>query len=75
MDISIISIKFRGEGNHPFVTAQLNQFELYFELLVEWNEKMNLTSITEKKEVYLKHFYDSVSAAFYFDFSKPLIYL
>lgn len=51
---------------------QMEQFELYFNLLVEWNEKMNLTSITDKKEVYLKHFYDSVSAAFYFDFSKPL---
>ena len=51
---------------------QMNQFDLYFDLLVEWNEKMNLTSITEKKEVYLKHFYDSVSAAFYFDFSEPL---
>ncbi|MGM7723393.1 16S rRNA (guanine(527)-N(7))-methyltransferase RsmG [Metabacillus sp. Hm71] len=51
---------------------QLDQFELYFNLLVEWNEKMNLTSITDKKEVYLKHFYDSISAAFYFDFSKPL---
>ncbi|MBZ5752289.1 MULTISPECIES: 16S rRNA (guanine(527)-N(7))-methyltransferase RsmG [Metabacillus] len=50
---------------------QMNQFDLYFDLLVEWNEKMNLTSITEKKEVYLKHFYDSVSAAFYFNFSEP----
>lgn len=51
---------------------QMDQFDLYFNLLVEWNEKMNLTSITEKTEVYLKHFYDSVSAAFYFDFSEPL---
>ena len=32
---------------------------------------MNLTAITEKAEVYLKHFYDSISAAFYFDFTKP----
>lgn len=44
---------------------QLAQFNTYYELLVDWNEKMNLTSITEKKEVYLKHFYDSVTAAFY----------
>ncbi|MDQ0233181.1 16S rRNA (guanine(527)-N(7))-methyltransferase RsmG [Metabacillus malikii] len=51
---------------------QMEQFNIYFQLLVEWNEKMNLTSITEEGEVYLKHFYDSVSAAFYFDFSKPL---
>ncbi|MBM7693570.1 16S rRNA (guanine527-N7)-methyltransferase [Peribacillus deserti] len=50
---------------------QLDQFETYFHLLVEWNNKMNLTAITDKEEVYLKHFYDSVSAAFYFDFNKP----
>ena len=50
---------------------QLDQFETYFSTLVEWNEKMNLTAITEKAEVYLKHFYDSITASFYFDFSKP----
>ncbi len=49
---------------------QLEQFEQYFHLLVEWNEKMNLTAITDKHEVYLKHFYDSISAAFYFDFRQ-----
>ncbi|KAB2861748.1 MAG: 16S rRNA (guanine(527)-N(7))-methyltransferase RsmG, partial [Exiguobacterium chiriqhucha] len=49
---------------------QLAQFELYFEMLVEWNEKMNLTAITDKEEVYLKHFYDSLSAAFHFDFAN-----
>ena len=40
---------------------QKDQFEHYFELLVEWNEKINLTAITEKNEVYLKHFYDSIA--------------
>ena len=40
---------------------QQTQFERYFELLVEWNKKINLTAITEKKEVYLKHFYDSIA--------------
>ncbi|MFD6441338.1 16S rRNA (guanine(527)-N(7))-methyltransferase RsmG, partial [Peribacillus sp. NPDC060186] len=49
---------------------QLEQFDTYYRLLVEWNEKMNLTAITNKEEVYLKHFYDSISAAFYFDFNK-----
>lgn len=51
---------------------QLSQFERYYELLVEWNEKMNLTAITEKEEVYLKHFYDSVTAGFYFDFNQTI---
>ncbi|MBU9722305.1 MULTISPECIES: 16S rRNA (guanine(527)-N(7))-methyltransferase RsmG [Bacillaceae] len=49
---------------------QMNQFEKYYELLVDWNERMNLTSITDKEEVYLKHFYDSISVAFYHDFNK-----
>jgi 16S rRNA (guanine527-N7)-methyltransferase len=49
---------------------QLLQFEKYFGLLVEWNEKMNLTAITKKEEVYEKHFYDSVASAFFFDFAQ-----
>lgn len=48
---------------------QITQFKKYFQLLVEWNEKMNLTAITDLEGVYLKHFYDSISASFYFDFS------
>lgn len=44
-------------------SKQMEQFERYYELLVEWNAKMNLTAITEKKEVYLKHFYDSITLA------------
>lgn len=40
---------------------QLKQFETYFSLLVEWNEKMNLTGITERGAVYEKHFYDSMT--------------
>lgn len=50
--------------------TQIAQFKKYFELLVEWNEKMNLTAITDFEGVYLKHFYDSISASFYFDFTK-----
>ncbi|MTD40452.1 16S rRNA (guanine(527)-N(7))-methyltransferase RsmG [Erwinia sp. CPCC 100877] len=49
---------------------QMQQFARYFELLVEWNKKMNLTAITEEKEVYLKHFYDSISLAFFEDFAS-----
>ncbi len=48
---------------------QMGQFKKYFELLVEWNEKMNLTAITDEESVYLKHFFDSISASFYEDFS------
>ncbi|WP_147535994.1 16S rRNA (guanine(527)-N(7))-methyltransferase RsmG [Bacillus marasmi] len=51
---------------------QLEQYNQYYQTLVEWNEKMNLTAITDQPSVYLKHFFDSISAAFYFDFNKPL---
>ncbi|MBM7572524.1 16S rRNA (guanine(527)-N(7))-methyltransferase RsmG [Aquibacillus albus] len=51
---------------------QVEQFENYFDTLVEWNEKMNLTAITNKEEVYIKHFFDSLTAAFYFDFTKDI---
>ena len=50
-----------AEQNLPLSDQQKKQFERYFELLVEWNEKINLTAITDKDEVYLKHFYDSIA--------------
>jgi len=40
---------------------QLEQLEQYYNLLVEWNKKINLTRIIEKEDVYLKHFYDSLT--------------
>ncbi|QJD85785.1 16S rRNA (guanine(527)-N(7))-methyltransferase RsmG [Cohnella herbarum] len=46
------------------------QFETYFNLLVEWNEKMNLTGITERDAVYEKHFYDSLTIAGAVQFDK-----
>ena len=42
---------------------QKEQFDQYYELLVEWNKVMNLTGITEYEEVNLKHFTDSLSIA------------
>lgn len=41
--------------------TQLEQFGLYYELLTEWNKKMNLTRITEEREVAVKHFADSLT--------------
>lgn len=51
-------------------SRQLEQFELYYQELVSWNEKMNLTGITERDQVYTKHFYDSLSLAFYVDLTQ-----
>ncbi|MFO8069212.1 MAG: 16S rRNA (guanine(527)-N(7))-methyltransferase RsmG [Alkalibacterium sp.] len=54
----------------PITEAKMRQFERYLELLQEWNEKMNLTAITQREEAYLKHFYDSLTAGLYVDFSQ-----
>ena len=42
---------------------KLELFEKYYEILSFYNEKFNLTAITEKSEVYLKHFVDSLTGA------------
>jgi len=42
---------------------QLDQFFEYHRLLVEWNERMNLTAITEEKEVVIRHFLDCLAGA------------
>ena len=44
---------------------QIQQFEDYFNMLIATNEHVNLTAITEKNDVYLKHFYDSLTISFY----------
>ena len=49
---------------------QLSQLEVYYHLLVEENQKYNLTSITEEKEVYLKHFYDSLTIVKYINLNN-----
>lgn len=40
---------------------KLNKLNKYYEMLVEYNKVMNLTGITDKNQVYLKHFYDSLT--------------
>jgi 16S rRNA (guanine527-N7)-methyltransferase len=56
--------------NITLSAGQLAQFESYYSLLIEWNEKMNLTGITERDAVYEKHFYDSLTLAGVVDFDK-----
>ena len=48
-----------------FDEKQLKQFYDYMNLLLEWNEKINLTAITEPKEIILKHFIDSLTISKY----------
>lgn len=51
---------------------QLNQLEKFYELLISWNEKINLTRITKKEDVYLKHFYDSLTLIKTIDLTQNL---
>ena len=47
-----------------------DQFKKYYEYLIEYNKHTNLTSITEKADVYLKHFYDSALLTKIIDFNN-----
>lgn len=49
------------ELNLTLSDEQMNQFYKYYELLIQWNEVMNLTAITEMDQVVTKHFVDSLS--------------
>ena len=51
---------------------QLEQFIIYYEMLIEWNEKINLTAITEFQDVMKKHFVDSVSLVKAYDVTKKV---
>ena len=50
--------------------AMSNQFEKYFNLLIDWNQRMNLTTITDRNEVIHKHFIDSVLLLTKYDSTK-----
>ena len=52
------------ELNIELSDIQINQFQKYYEMLVETNKVMNLTAITELDEVITKHFVDSVALFF-----------
>ena len=52
---------------------QQNQFYNYMELLLEWNEKLNLTAITDQEQILTKHFIDSLSIAPYINLSDKIL--
>lgn len=55
-----------------FDDKQINQFYDYMNLLLEWNEKINLTAIVEPEEVILKHFIDSLTINKYIEKNKTI---
>lgn len=53
--------------------AQIKQFYIYMNLLIEWNKKMNLTAITEESEIITKHFIDSLIVSKYFKANEKVM--
>lgn len=71
MDNNFISLKLLKKSALKFGIElddiALNRFDTYARLLVEWNEKINLTAITEPDEIVIKHFTDSLTIFSYVD--------
>lgn len=67
MDIKEIIKSAVADYKIQLTAIQLEQLEKYFKLLVEWNEKINLTAITDEQGVAVKHFADSLALFNYVD--------
>ncbi len=61
------------EFNIEINEEQIKSFEKYMNLLLEWNEKINLTAITQPEEVKLKHFVDSLTVLKYINDDDKVI--
>ena len=67
-------LKERAKKINIFLTdEQIEKFYIYKNLILEWNEKINLTAIKDDEEFINKHFIDSLSISKYIDESKKII--
>lgn len=71
--ISELLKKWCSENNIKIDSVQLEQFERYAALLKEWNEKMNLTAITDDEGIAVKHFIDSITLLKFADIKGSVI--
>ena len=65
--------KYLSFWNIDIDEKRLCLFESYYDLLVSWNSRMNLTSITSKEDVIIKHFVDSLALLRYIDVSGKTV--
>jgi 16S rRNA (guanine527-N7)-methyltransferase len=73
LDMCKMSNQFRVQIEQLGIVIQekqLQTFEAYYRTLIDWNQRMNLTAITNQTEVYIKHFYDSLTLANHVDISS-----
>lgn len=57
----------------PLSSEQLEQFLIYYQELIDWNKRLNLTRITDYEGVQIKHFLDSLTVALAWETSAPKI--
>ena len=65
--------KLAEQININLDNEMVNEFIIYKDLLKEWNEKINLTAITDEKEILIKHFIDSLTIEKYIPQNASLI--
>lgn len=63
-------IKYNQLNGVILTKEKMKMLEIYKDFLIEYNKKINLTTITDEKEIYLKHFYDSLTISKVIDLSK-----
>ena len=69
-----IEIREGKDINSEFLDAKkVKQLELYRKLLVEWNEKINLTALTDEDSIIVKHFIDCIECCKYISENKSII--
>ena len=68
-----IFLKILSEWNIDISDRQLDLFERYYNLLISWNEKINLTAVTDREDVFVKHFADSIAVVRFEDLSGKRI--
>lgn len=69
-----LTFKEKLKRKCPYLTDEmLQQFEDYMKLLLEWNEKINLTAITNEDDIILKHFVDSLTILRYIEKDKSIV--
>jgi len=61
MDLKMFSEELVSKLDMKISEEQIEKFYKYMNLLISWNEKINLTAITEPKDIILKHFMDSLT--------------
>lgn len=70
MTIANITAEFAEKSGFHLKKEQIEKLDLYAEMLLEWNERINLTAITDSEGIAIKHFYDSLTPLWYLNIPK-----